>query len=492
MKAIPILALVAAFSALVTFFTRSQEGADKLSKALRIVTNVFNVLLDRLSDFGGGLVKLFSGDIRGGLTDLKNSFTGIGDAIAENVQRAIDLENQIIQLRTATLNLTIQQAAYQQRIAQNREILNDEARSYEERLAAGEAALKFEEDLATVRENNLKLQIAIKEEALAESKTRAEDLQEIAELEAQLIAAETDRASRTIRVRNRLQSLRKEQLREELADEAAAQEEREIREAEARQEELQRLQEFEVQKIEILQSSADQQLDINANTAQAIERLNQKVTEDYKANEKAKTEFFKLQNEIGLEAASAFFGGVASLAGQNSALGKATAIAQTIINTWQGVGAILGDATLPTFAKAAFIAANISQGLAAVNRIRAVPLPEVTIREPQFGAGGWIDGASHNSPSGGVRVLAEGGEFIVNKKSMQIPGIAALVSGINDLGAGSSRAPAGVFRDGGLVSNNLEQLRLERAIQEQRSVLVVEDFFDEVNSIQVAENASSL
>ena len=102
-----------------------------------------------------------------------------------------------------------------------------------------------------------------------------------------------------------------------------------------------------------------------------------------------------------------------------------------------------------------------------------------------------INGASHNSPAGGVRILAEGGEFVMNKKSMALPGVAGLMESINSLGAsGASRG--GVFAQGGYVPSNLEQLNLEAAIQAQRPVLVVEDFFSEVNSIQVTEELSSL
>ena len=87
------------------------------------------------------------------------------------------------------------------------------------------------------------------------------------------------------------------------------------------------------------------------------------------------------------------------------------------------MGAVLRDGTLPTIAKIGFIAATIAQGLAAVKRIQAVPLPQVQTVESVFAQGGMINGASHHSPAGGVRILAEGGEFIMNKRSMALPGV---------------------------------------------------------------------
>ena len=483
--------LVLALGSLVTFFTRSQEGADMLSKALRVIGNVINVLLDRLSDFGGGLVKLFSGDIRGGLSDMKNSFIGIGDAIQENIERAIELERQMIQLREASLNLTIQEAAYRQRIAESREVMNDTNQLMSDRLQAGRDALKFENQLADARIFNLNLQKTMMEEGLSESKTRHEDLQEIANLEAQLIQAETARALGSIKLRNRLQGLEKEALKIRQEDEEQAQLLREERQAEIDQADATRRGEIQAERVTGFQEVADKELEIQTDLTAALGRLQDKQANDAKEASDFAREFYIQNAELTADAAEALFGGLAALAGQNSEFGKASAIAQAIINTWRGVGAVLADGTLPTIAKIGFIAATVAQGLAAVRQIQSTPLPKVQAVETVFSEGGHINGASHQSPAGGVRILAEGGEFIMNKKSMGIPGVAGLMETINSLGArGASQGLT--FAQGGYVPSNLEQLNLEAAIQAQRPVLVLEDFFSEVNTIQVSEELSSL
>ena len=74
---------------------------------------------------------------------------------------------------------------------------------------------------------------------------------------------------------------------------------------------------------------------------------------------------------------------------------------------------------------------------------------------------------------------------------MALPGVAGLMESINALGVTGMSSP-GIFAQGGYVPSNLEQLNLERAIQEQRPILVVEDFTSEVNTIQVSENLSRL
>lgn len=468
--------LVIALGSLVTFFNRSQEGADKLSQALRVIGNVINVLLDRVSDFGGGLVKLFSGDIRGGLSDMRQAFVGIGEAIAENIERAIELERQLIQLREASLNLVVQEAAYRQVIAQNREIMNDTNQLMSKRLKAGKAALDAELQLSNVRIFNLNLQKDLLEEGLKESKTRHEDLLEIAVLEAAIINAETQRAQGSIRIRNRLQALEKEGAKETVIIE------------EEKFEELLEIQlEFLLDVDELLDDAMEREEARDVERRNGIFRNNQailKAIEEEKEAELAK-------DMIVWDSRAALAGGIAALFGQNSKIGKAAAVSQAIIDTWGGVNTILRDPLLPTVAKPGFIAAAIAQGLASVRRIQAVPLPQVEVVETPFGQGGVISGASHRSPAGGVRVLAEGGEFIMNKRSMAMPGVAGLMESINSLGSRGTSS-AGVFAHGGHVPSNLEQLNLEAAIQSQRPVLVVEDFFSEVNTIQASEDLSSL
>ena len=468
--------LVIALGTLVTFFTRSQEGADKLSEALRVIGNVINVLLDRVSDFGGGLLKLFSGDIKGGLSDMRNSFVGIGDAISENIDRARELERQMIQLREASLNLTVQEAAYRQVIAQSREVMNDTNQLMSERLKSGKAALEAEESLSNIRIFNLNLQKDLLEEGLKESKTRHDDLVAIAELEAQIINAETQRAQGSIRIRNRLQGLEKE----------AAAERAQMLE-DARQANI----DFDLDLVERAEKTSDELLGIETDLTIDLSKLKLIQLEDSEAIAAAELKLARETNSALWEGRAALAGGIAELFGQNSITGKAAAITQATIDTWAGVNSIIRDPLLPTVAKPAFIAAAITQGLASVRRIQAVELPQVQVVSSPFGQGGMISGASHASPAGGVRVLAEGGEFIMNKRSMAMPGVAGLMESINSLGSRGTSS-AGVFAHGGHVPSNLEQLNLEAAIQAQRPVLVVEDFFSEVNNIQIAEDLTNL
>ena len=63
--------LVIALASLVSFFTKTQRGADKLSQAMKGIGAVVDVLIDRVSSFGEGLFKILSGDFSEGVDILK-------------------------------------------------------------------------------------------------------------------------------------------------------------------------------------------------------------------------------------------------------------------------------------------------------------------------------------------------------------------------------------------------------------------------------------
>jgi len=92
-----IVAITTAISGLVSWFKRSEEGAYTLSKAFNIIKSVVEVILDKLAKLGSAIVKLFKGDFKGAAEDAKAAFTGWGDAIDSNINKAkklTDLEEE--------------------------------------------------------------------------------------------------------------------------------------------------------------------------------------------------------------------------------------------------------------------------------------------------------------------------------------------------------------------------------------------------------------
>ena len=115
-------ALVVALGALVAYFTRTAEGAKMVKVALAEVKAVVNVLIDRFSSVGEGLVKLFSGDWKGAATAFKNAFVGIGEELVNDAKHAGELQRQTNALNKEIRdNIVIQQ----ERLTKSAQLRND-------------------------------------------------------------------------------------------------------------------------------------------------------------------------------------------------------------------------------------------------------------------------------------------------------------------------------------------------------------------------------
>ena len=155
-------------------------------------------------------------------------------------------------------------------------------------------------------------------------------------------------------------------------------------------------------------------------------------------------------NEAKMQVVGDLFGGVAQLLGENSKAGKAAAVAQATINTYQGVTEVWSaESVLPepfgTIQKLASTATVLASGLGAVKNIKKTKLAK----------GGLLEGPSHSQ--GGIPFTvagtpgfeAEGGEFVVNKKStaMHLP----LLKAIN-----GDKQSSRVFQNGGMITNQMK------------------------------------
>lgn len=131
--------LLLAVGGLIAFFTRAQDGADKLSIGLAGVGAAVDVIIDRFSAFGGGLALLFSGNIDEGLKAMKDAFKGIGDELATDVKLATDLKDLTIQLTREQKLFEAQQAATVTRIKELTVITKDKLQADLDRLSAVKA-----------------------------------------------------------------------------------------------------------------------------------------------------------------------------------------------------------------------------------------------------------------------------------------------------------------------------------------------------------------
>lgn len=201
------------------------------------------------------------------------------------------------------------------------------------------------------------------------------------------------------------------------------------------QDSLQRLQAFRDARIEN-QSAADAE-------EERLNTLHQERMQDIERSRQQAT----------LSIASDFFGQLATLQrSENSkiaAVGKAAAIAQALINTYQSAtAAYAAMAGIPYVGPAlgvAAAAAAVAAGLANVAQIRAQPAG--------FSEGGWTGPGGKYTPKGVVH--AE--EFVNRREVVRQPGARAFLEDFNERGMEALYAWRG-YADGGFVSGGTPTL----------------------------------
>ena len=249
----------------------------------------------------------------------------------------------------------------------------DETKSAAERLEALKTALSLEEK-TTQRELELAAErLAIQQEEMALSENSAEDEQRLAQLKVELIEKETASVKMRRRVITEVNSLEREILAEE---KARAKEKQDAIDAENK-----RVAD-EKKKADDAKALADKQA-ADKEIAEAKRVAAEKI-----AILKAEESFKKATIQQG-------FGAAAAMAGENVALSKGVAAAQTIYNTQQGIMAAMGatsvaDKLLPYPIRLANAIATGVMGAAALSKIMST--------NPTSGAGG-----------GGGAAVASGG-----------------------------------------------------------------------------------
>ena len=135
-----------------------------------------------------------------------------------------------------------------------------------------------------------------------------------------------------------------------------------------------------------------------------------------------------------LEAVGQVAGDIAGILGEQTAAGKAFAVAQSLINTYQGITAALASAPPPI--NIALAATTAAKGFKSVKDIVSTKVPKAER--------GLLTGKSH--AQGGQMIEAEGGESIINKKSTSM--FAPILSAINQAGGGVGFAARGTMVGG--------------------------------------------
>ena len=149
--------------------------------------------------------------------------------------------------------------------------------------------------------------------------------------------------------------------------------------------------------------------------------------------------------EASLQGAADIYGQLSDLFGKETEAGKSAAIAQAYINTYlSATKAYQSLAGIPVVGPALGIAAAAVAVATGLKNVKTIKNP------PKAETGGMIFGPSHRN--GGVMIEAEGGEMIINKAAMQVPGVAGMAAMLNSVSSPKK------YADGGTVDNLENQL----------------------------------
>lgn len=394
------------------------------------IQNRFEAILDTLGSLGSAIKKVFTGDFSGAIEDAKkagsslvDSFTGVKNTIDKVKKATSEFAEELKNEAKIAANIADQRAKADKaerallvaraKANRDRADLLDKAAQKEkftaqERIKFLEEAGRIDEEITNKEINaaKLRLQAKVAENALAKS-TKA-DLDEEANLRAKLIDLETQRLTKQKTVSAQIVSAkREEKARLKAIEDEEAAKQKEIEDKKAADDKAKR--EKEIADAKALADLKNQIRDAEAVTEEERRLLEiEKTTEHYdklielarakglatEALENAKTNALnrltesRAKNEIQWEKltqdqkvaiVSNGFKNLSNILGQETAAGKAAAIAAATIDTYQSATASYKSlAGIPVIGPTLGIAAAgaaIASGLATVKQIVATKTP---------------------------------------------------------------------------------------------------------------------
>ena len=341
------------------------------------ITNRFKAILDTVGFLGSAIKNVFSGDFKAALDDAKkagssfvDSFTGVensidkatkavkefGKEIAADAKAAAKIADQRARAEKLARNLIVERAEAERKIAELREkAVNKDKFTAQERIKFLEEAGKVSDELAAKEIAVSKLRLEAKRTENALTKSNKEDLDEQARLEAEVIQKETQRLNLQKRLSTELLTSRREEAAAQKAiidaenkrnEEAATKEQARLDAIDKIRNDFrdkQKLKEAdeELEKIALEEEKKLAELDkLNASEEQKLEVLKYyaglRTDVERKENDK-KAELDKLRQQQTLGDAANTFAQISQLAGKDSKIGKALAVASATISGVQGV-----------------------------------------------------------------------------------------------------------------------------------------------------------
>ena len=127
-------AFVVLIGSLVSYFTNTKRGADKLATAFAGIGAAVDVVTDRISRVGEIIALVFEGKFREAGKLAKEIFSGMTEEIENETAAMMALKKRTQELRDADNEFMVQKAKTRQEIEKARLIAEDETKSAAERL----------------------------------------------------------------------------------------------------------------------------------------------------------------------------------------------------------------------------------------------------------------------------------------------------------------------------------------------------------------------
>jgi hypothetical protein len=356
---------------IISVFENPQQAIKDFANLIKEnITNRFDGLLNLIPQIGKAIGLLFEGEFTEagkvaadavgkvvlGVDSITDSISGaiesvkeFGEEVASDAKAAAKIADQRAKAEKATRKLIVERAQAEQDIARLREkAVNKEKFTAKERIEFLEEAGKISEDLAAKETEVAKLRLEAKLTENSLTKSNKEDLNEAAQLEASVIQLETQRLNLQKRLSTELLTARREataQAKKDAKEEPVVVDKKlqkiyDIQKAFIKkQQDLEA--ETEIQKIQLEKERKLKELeDLNAHfiaKAQVAAFYENKIQAVKNKNADEDEKLAKLRTQQTLGDARNTFNQIAQLAGEDSKVGKAMAIASATISGVQGV-----------------------------------------------------------------------------------------------------------------------------------------------------------
>jgi hypothetical protein len=386
----------------------------------------FNSFLDTMGYVGEAISQLFKGNFEEAkeaaknagkeLVDVATGVDGSYDKIVTTVGNAADAITDYTKktIESAKSNVELAKAAelaevriqgliekYDRQAEKLRQTRDDENATFEDRIKAND-------ELGIVLEKQAKQMLALQQIQVQAAQVEYDKLQnqenlialteaqnELLAIEAQITGFQSEQLTNQVSLQRELQDVKNE-----LALEGMSQRERELLEVEQQYDEL----------FKMAEKAGEDTVALEEQKAKAINEIRRQ------------------QAMADLDTANASLENIKQVMGEETSAGKAAAVAQATINTYQGVSEAIASSPPPL--NFILAATTLAAGLQNINKI-------LSVQEPEFAQGGLVGGYGTGT-SDSVSARLSKGESVINARSTRM--FKPLLSAINEAGGGRSFA----------------------------------------------------